>query len=119
MSNNKFFNQLVRSNDKIKKDRAMRVANASYREVNRFVMDLEAQKEAIEEILSSAMDLSTSNDRNSINAIDSFDANGWVSKIVKNRLQLKIVNEKLAVCYDLRADYFEVEGEEPSEDVAE
>ena len=118
---NLFLNTLVRSNAQIKQDRAVRISNGAYREVNRIVMEMEAQKEAIEEAISAATDLSTSNDRNSINAIDAFDAAGWASKIIENELQLKIVNEKLAVAHGLRAKFFEedVEAENVPEDTTE
>ena len=104
---NLFFNTLVRTNSEIKRDRAARVANGAKRSVDQKVMELEAQKEAVEEAISAAVDLSTSNSRDSINAIDAFEAEGWADKINTNRLQLKILNEKLDVAYALRTEFFE------------
>ena len=104
---NLFYNKLVRTNTQIKADKARRFAEGAADAAQMAIMKMEGEKRAIEEAIAAGSDISTSNDRNALNALEAFDANSWFSTLAANRLQLKIINEKLEVLHDIRTEFFE------------
>ena len=97
MEKSSFLSILARSNASIKNDRAVRIANGALRAQQKLLMDLEARREQIIETLEASKDLSTSNDRNALNAIESFNAERWVNTFQENSVDLEVVDRELAI----------------------
>ena len=117
----KFSQILSRSGAEVRADRANRFNKAGYRAMKKAIMDMEAKRDAIEEAISASLDLSTSNDRNSINAIEAFDAESWCNRMVSNRIALRRANEELQEANEVFDEYFsdvvpEMEGLDSEED---
>lgn len=74
--------------------------------MRRVIMTHEAERDALAEAIDSAMDINTSNDRNSINAIESFDADAWAAKMTANRIKLRVTNEKLQEAVKVYDEFF-------------
>lgn len=104
---NLFYNKLVRTNTQIKADKARRFAEGAADAAQMAIMKMEAEKRAIEEAIAAGSDISTSNDRNALNALESFNAASWFETLAANKLQLKIIEEKLDVLHGIRAEFFE------------
>jgi len=120
----KFSQILSRSNVQIRSDRARRFNKGGYRAMKKLIMDMEAKRDAIEEAISASLDLSTSNDRNSINAIEAFNAEAWCKRIVDNKIALRISNEELQEANKVFDEYFgddvaEMEGLEEGDNTEE
>jgi hypothetical protein len=96
-SNMTFKQMLTRGNSDIQEQRAERIAKAAYRAYSKVVMDLEAKRDNILEAIEASKDLSTSNSRDSINRVDNFDAERWVSRFQANALELELVEKELQI----------------------
>lgn len=92
-----FRQMLIRSNAEIKLDRADRISKAAWRAHSKLIMDLEAKRDAILEVMEAAKDLSTSNSRDSLNAINSFDAEAWVRNYHQNSVELELIERELKI----------------------
>jgi len=99
---------LSRSGKEVSDARAERFSRRGDQAMKRSIMTLEAERDALEEALDAALDINTSNDRNSINAIENFDADGWAHKMVNNRIKLRIINEKLQEANKVFTEFFTV-----------
>lgn len=97
---------LIRSNSDIKLDRADRISKGAHRAYTKLLMDLEAKQDAIIESIEASKDLSTSNSRDSMNAIDSFDAERWVSKFQANSVELELVGREIKIAEDNFGELF-------------
>jgi len=104
-----FKQMLIRSNQEIKMDRADRIAKGAYRAYYKLIMDLEAKRDAVIESVEASKDLSTSNSRDSMNAIDSFDAERWVAKYQANSVELELVERELKIANDNFNELFAAE----------
>jgi hypothetical protein len=92
-----FKEMLIRSNDSIKLDRADRLAKSAYRAQSKLVMDLEAKKDNIIEAIESSKDISTSNSKDTINTVEAFDPERWVSRYQQNSVELELVTKELEI----------------------
>ncbi len=105
---NKFQSILSRSGKEVSDARAERFSRRGDQAMKRSIMTYEAERDALEEALDAALDINTSNDRNSINAIENFDADGWAQKMVSNRIKLRIINEKLQEANGVYEEFFTI-----------
>jgi len=112
-----FKQMLVRSNTEIKAERADRIAKGAHRAYVKLVMDLEAKRDNILEAIEASKDLSTSNDRNSMNAIESFDAERWVSKFQANAVELELCTRELAIAEGQFGELFLAEVDEATGEI--
>ncbi len=92
-----FKSLLIRSNKDIQLDRADRIAKSAHRAYTKLLMDLEAKRDGIIEAIEFSKDISTSNDRNSLNAIESFDSERWVAKYQTNSVELELCERELKI----------------------
>jgi len=92
-----FREMLIRSNDSIKMDRADRLAKSAYRAQTKLVMDLEAKRDNIIEAIESSKDISTSNSKDTINTVEAFDPERWVSRYQQNCVELELCTKELEI----------------------
>ncbi len=103
---NKFMSILSRTGQEVSAARAERFSRRGEQAMRRNIMVYEAERDALAEAIDSAMDINTSNDRNSINAIESFDADSWAAKMVANRIKLRVTDEKLQEAIKVYDEFF-------------
>lgn len=103
---NKFMTILSRTGREVSAARAERFSRRGEQAARRVIMTYEAERDALAEAIDSAMDINTSNDRNSINAIESFDADAWATKMIANRIKLRVTNEKLQEAVKVYDEFF-------------
>ena len=103
---NKFMTILSRSGKEVSAARAERFSRRGEQAMRRSIMSYEAERDALAEAIDAAMDINTSNDRNSINAIESFDADAWATKMVANRVKLRVTNERLQEAIKVYDEFF-------------
>ena len=101
-----FLSTLVRSNSQIKFDRALRFAAAAERDATKLIYDLEAKRDNILEVLDASKDLSTSNDRNTLNVVEQFKSAEWIQRFHKNRVDLRLINEELEIAREMYDELF-------------
>lgn len=88
-----FFKMLTRDNSQIKKDRAERLEQITKSTMDNIISDIENDILQLEDELASQTDVSTSNDANTINRIQDWDA----EKFLKKRVDLKVEIENLRI----------------------
>lgn len=92
-----FKQMLTRGNADIQEQRAERIAKAAFRAYTKVTMDLEAKRDNILEAIEASKDLSTSNSKDSVNKIDNFDAERWVSRFQANAIELELCEKELNI----------------------
>lgn len=103
---NKFVKLLTRDNSKVQKARAERLANITESEMDALINDLEAKVMTVEDQLDSQLDVTTSNDLTSMNAIKDWDAKSFVKKRVENKMELINLNLNLEAAKEVREELF-------------
>ncbi len=112
-----FKQMLVRSNQDIKLDRADRIAKGAHRAYTKLIMDLEAKRDNILEAIEASKDLSTSNSRDSLNAVNDFDAERWVAKYQANAVELELCTRELKIATEMFDELFAPEADEETGEV--
>lgn len=97
----RFKRNLIRSNREVKIERAEMADRTLERAMKNIIWDLEAQRDQVKNIIDGVMDISTSNDRNTINTLDVFDGPSMASKMKANWTELRLINEQLRDAHDL------------------
>jgi hypothetical protein len=105
----KFVDMLKRSNIEVQDARANRVAKAVYKSQQRIIDNLDSKRDILLEVIEASQDLSTSNSKDSVNRIDSFEADSWTMKFQANSVALVKVTEELAIARANMTEMFDME----------
>lgn len=101
-----FFQMLTRDNAQIKKDRAKRLEQITESTMNNIISDIENEILQLEDELASQTDVSTSNDANTINRIQDWDAKRFVKKRVDLKVKIKNLRINLEAAQEVKAELF-------------
>lgn len=103
-----FVEQLKRGNAKIRADRAERIGNKVSRAQTKLISDLEDERDSKQDELDAMMDLSSDNQKTSLNVISKdFDAYAFVNQINKLKTDIKMLEIKLTVAQETSKEWFE------------
>lgn len=102
----KFLEKLTRNNGEVKKERAERLEKITKSSAEAKVTELENKKLQLEDELDSQLDVTASNDINSLNKIEDWDADAFIEKRVRLKVDLKNVELNLEAARETRDELF-------------
>lgn len=106
--NNKtgFFKMLTRDNSQIKQDRAMRLEKITKSTMENLISDIENDILEKEDELASQTDVSTSNNANTINRIQDWDAESFLKKRIDLHVEIENLKINLKAAKKVKKELF-------------
>lgn len=98
----KIFEILTRDSDTISKERAERIATAVDTSFQKKVLDCKGAIQKLEDQREKLLDMSSSNETTTRNAVDDLAADGFVDKICELDLEIFLAERELEVMMDTK-----------------
>jgi len=101
-----FFEMLTRDNSQIKKDRAERLGKITESTMDNIISDIENYILEKEDELASQTDVSTSNNANTINRIQDWDAEDFLKKRIDLHVEIENLKINLKAAKNVKKNLF-------------
>ena len=95
--NSRLFSILTRDDKTITKDRANRISTAVTTSFQKKVLDKEGEIQKMEDKRERLLDMSSSNQTTTRNAVDNLEADGFVDEICRLELEIELAERELAI----------------------
>lgn len=106
MANSVFFNKLTRNNTQVQKERAKKLEKVTKSEADIAVNEIENKILNIEDQLDSQLDVTASNDANTLNKISDWKGKEFIRERIKLEVELENLNVNLKAAKKVRSDMF-------------